>query len=231
MLVWTDLETTGLEADKCSVLEVAAIITDDDLNKVDSTAYVVYFDKAADITDRLQSLTANPDVHPDPQQAIYRVVANEFGIHERVIEMHDKNQLWTDCVWGIALDTVDRALAKWVKRYAHVTETYIDEKTGEQKTRTVKPQLAGSTISFDRGFIDRHLPLFSKTLHYRNVDVSSFNEVARRNWPELYAGRPRTDEKAAHRGLPDILTSLNTLRYYVNRLGPMAVGIEGNPNP
>ncbi len=33
-MLWTDLETTGLEAKVGSILEVAVIITDDDLNEV-----------------------------------------------------------------------------------------------------------------------------------------------------------------------------------------------------
>jgi oligoribonuclease len=87
------------------------------------------------------------------------------------------------------------------------------EKNGIERKSGV---LAGSSIHFDRGFIREHLPLFDADLHYRMVDVSSFNEVAKRFAPDLYATRPDiAKEEIAHRALPDIRHSISVLRHYL----------------
>ncbi len=39
------------------------------------------------------------------------------------------------------------------------------------------PLLAGSSVHYDRRWIDRDLPNFSNTLHYRMVDVSTLKEL------------------------------------------------------
>ena len=75
------------------------------------------------------------------------------------------------------------------------------------------------------------MPKAASALHYRNIDVSSFNEVAKRVWPGVYESRPRDVGGSKHRAMDDILNSLNVLRYYVKNLGPRVFAGEGNPNP
>lgn len=206
-LIWLDLETSDLRADRGSVLEVAAIATTDDLTEIARIQRVVYFPKAAEIVDRL-ALSKS-----------YTSIGADFGdIHPKVVEMHDVNRLWEDCVNGLALDTVDRDLAEFSEYYGYQTLWKTDP-SGLQGSYLDKPQLAGSTISFDRGFIEAHLPRFEKTLHYRNVDVSTLNETARRFWPDLYAARPNDKEKA-HRGMNDIEESIRVYKHYLERLKP-----------
>lgn len=78
-------------------------------------------------------------------------------------------------------------------------------------------QLAGNTISFDRAWMAVHLPRAHAMLHYRNVDATTLNELARRFMPEIYAARPR-GKAVAHRALADALESLATIRHYLPRL-------------
>jgi oligoribonuclease len=75
-----------------------------------------------------------------------------------------------------------------------------------------KAPLAGNSVSTDRGFIDRDLPALGGYLHYRNIDVSSVKELARRWYPRLYFAAP--EKLGGHRALADIHESINELRYY-----------------
>ena len=56
------------------------------------------------------------------------------------------------------------------------------------------------------------LPEIDQYLHYRSIDVSSFKELCRRWYPEVYRKRP--GKKETHRALDDIRESVAELRYY-----------------
>jgi len=81
--------------------------------------------------------------------------------------------------------------------------------------------LAGSSVCFDRRFLARHMPRLNAHLHYRQVDVSSIKEIVKRWYPEkaLSNGAP-----AKHRALPDILESIEELRYYRTAVFQAPVG-------
>lgn len=240
-LLWLDLETTGLKADKESVLEVACIITDDQLNEVARLQRVVYYKHAARIVELLDQrvhyryrdpMTTDVVEHEKPDYRQLHQHYPDIGhIDPYVLEMHDKNGLWRDCIHGQALDTVDRDLAAFVTKHGITTEEYVDKKGGETKTRPVTPQLAGSTISFDRAFINAHLPRLAdeKVLHYRNCDVSTFNETAKRFWKPVFNARPnagRAKEDAAHRGMADIEESIEVYKHYLANVTPRVTAIE-----
>jgi oligoribonuclease len=72
--------------------------------------------------------------------------------------------------------------------------------------------LCGNSIGVDRRFLDRQLPAVDRYLHYRSIDVSSFKELCRRWYPDIYKRRPQKTE--AHRALADINESIEELRYY-----------------
>jgi oligoribonuclease len=72
--------------------------------------------------------------------------------------------------------------------------------------------LAGNTIGTDRMFIAKYMPRLDNHLHYRNVDVSSIKELARRWFPRIYFNAP--EKNGGHRALADILESIRELDYY-----------------
>ncbi len=72
--------------------------------------------------------------------------------------------------------------------------------------------LAGNTIGTDRMFLAKYMPRLDNHLHYRNVDVSSIKELARRWFPRVYFNAPGKD--GGHRALADILESIRELDYY-----------------
>jgi len=72
--------------------------------------------------------------------------------------------------------------------------------------------LAGNSIGTDRAFISRFMPRLDAHLHYRNVDVSSIKELAKRWFPRAYFNAPA--KNGGHRALADILESIRELQYY-----------------
>ena len=71
--------------------------------------------------------------------------------------------------------------------------------------------LCGNSIWQDRRFLARHMPALEGHLHYRNIDVSSIKELARRWRPGLAEGFVK---KNAHRALADIRESIAELAHY-----------------
>ncbi|MEZ5553585.1 MAG: oligoribonuclease [Pseudomonadales bacterium] len=71
--------------------------------------------------------------------------------------------------------------------------------------------LCGNTIWQDRRFLVRYMPVLEAHLHYRNIDVSTLKELARRWRPDLMGGFTKQN---AHTALADIRESIEELRYY-----------------
>ena len=75
-----------------------------------------------------------------------------------------------------------------------------------------KAPLAGNTIGTDRTFLARDMPTLEGYMHYRNVDVSTIKELARRWYPHVFHSAP--EKQGNHRALADIEESIQELRYY-----------------
>lgn len=71
--------------------------------------------------------------------------------------------------------------------------------------------MCGNSICQDRRFMARLMPELEAYFHYRNLDVSSIKELARRWRPEVLAGVKKT---SSHLALDDIKDSINELRHY-----------------
>ncbi len=74
-----------------------------------------------------------------------------------------------------------------------------------------KSPLAGNSVCFDRRFLIRHMPKLETYFHYRNVDVSSIKELARRWRPAVIEKLTKTSR---HRALDDLRESIAELRLY-----------------
>ncbi len=129
---------------------------------------------------------------------VHQDAAALAGMDDFVRKMHTKSALLPQ----IEASTVDLATAG-----ASVLE-YIK---GHVPTAGQAP-LCGNSIGVDRRFLDRGLPEIDQYLHYRSIDVSSFKELCRRWYPDVYRNRP--GKKEAHRALDDIRESVAELRYY-----------------
>ena len=71
--------------------------------------------------------------------------------------------------------------------------------------------MCGNSICQDRRFMARLMPTLEDFFHYRNLDVSSLKELARRWAPEVYKG---FNKDSSHLALDDIRDSIAELRYY-----------------
>ncbi|MDH3261009.1 MAG: oligoribonuclease [Acidimicrobiia bacterium] len=72
--------------------------------------------------------------------------------------------------------------------------------------------LAGNSVHADRAFLHKHMPELAAWFHYRNVDVSTIKELARRWNPGVLEKAP--DKGGGHRALADIRESIAELKYY-----------------
>ena len=81
-----------------------------------------------------------------------------------------------------------------------------------EHTQKKKAPLAGNSIHQDRRFLVRYLPEVEDWFHYRNIDVSTIKELARRWYPKQYSSLPA--KKGNHRAMDDLLESIVELKYY-----------------
>jgi oligoribonuclease len=75
--------------------------------------------------------------------------------------------------------------------------------------------MCGNSICQDRRFMARLMPVLEAYFHYRNLDVSSVKELARRWAPAVYSGFTKS---SSHLALDDIRDSIAELRYYREHL-------------
>ena len=102
---------------------------------------------------------------------------------------------------------------------ARVQQSKIDEAEATRQTLEFLAQyvapgtspLCGNSIGQDRRFLVRHMPELEAFFHYRNLDVSTVKELARRWAPEVASG---VKKSGAHEALADILESIEELRHY-----------------
>jgi oligoribonuclease len=71
--------------------------------------------------------------------------------------------------------------------------------------------MCGNSICQDRRFLARHMPRLEAYFHYRNLDVSTLKELAKRWKPELAKGLTK---QGRHEALADIYESIEELKYY-----------------
>ena len=123
-------------------------------------------------------------------------------------------------------DAVLDAMDEWNKRthgasglIARVRESKwtlasAEKRTMEFLTALVEPNaspMCGNSICQDRRFLAVTMPKLEAFFHYRNLDVSTLKELARRWRPELLAGFRKHQ---AHTALADIHESIDELAYY-----------------
>ena len=168
-LVWIDCEMTGLDLTQDVLIEVAALVTDGDLNVLGDGVDVVIAPSA--------------------------VALDQMG--DFVREMHAKSGLLPLLDDGVDLESAEQQVLDYIR---------------EHVPNPRSAPLAGNTIGTDRSFLARDMPALEGHVHYRNVDVSSIKELARRWFPRAYYNTPA--KSGNHRALADIRESIEELRYY-----------------
>jgi oligoribonuclease len=99
-------------------------------------------------------------------------------------------------------------------RSSGYTMASAEKRTLESLTLLVEPgssPMCGNSICQDRRFLARHMPTLEKFFHYRNLDVSTLKELARRWAPSIIPG---FSKQGTHQALADIQESIRALAYY-----------------
>ncbi|WP_144775698.1 oligoribonuclease [Marinobacter maritimus] len=100
-----------------------------------------------------------------------------------------------------------------------VRESKVSEAEAEQQTLAFLKEymekgespLCGNSIGQDRRFLVKYMPELEDFFHYRNLDVSTVKELARRWRPDVLEG---VKKQGSHLALDDIRDSINELRHY-----------------
>jgi oligoribonuclease len=146
--------------------------------------------------DYLNIVAEGPDlvIHATPGQL------SEMG--DFVTEMHTKSGLLPQIIAStVTVDEAQQQTLEFLK--SHITDA-----------RSVP--LCGNSIGTDRRFLQEYMPELEAFFHYRNVDVSTIKELARRWNPSVLAGLP--DKESSHRALDDIKESIDELVHYRDTL-------------
>ena len=75
--------------------------------------------------------------------------------------------------------------------------------------------MCGNSICQDRRFMARQMPGLERFFHYRNLDVSTLKELARRWAPSAVSGFTK---ESTHLAMSDIKDSIAELRHYREKL-------------
>ena len=167
-LIWIDLEMSGLDPATDVIIEIATVVTDQDLNV----------------------LAEGPEI------AVHQPESVMSGMDEWNTRHHGNSGL-TARVAASGFDCCDAEnatltfLRQWVEKGAS--------------------PMCGNSICQDRRFMARLMPELEDYFHYRNLDVSTLKELARRWAPQVAKG---VVKEGKHLALSDIRDSINELRHY-----------------
>ncbi|MFD1245728.1 oligoribonuclease [Paralysiella testudinis] len=167
-LAWLDMEMTGLNPDSDKIIEVAMIITDQDLNILAQSDVLV--------------------IH-QPDSIMDNMDAWNTSTHQR-----------TGLTAKVKAATLTEAEAE--QQLLHFMAQWLPEKTSP---------MCGNTIHQDRRFMARYMPKLEAYFHYRNLDVSTLKELAKRWHPAVAKG---VVKKGAHQALDDIIESIEEMKHY-----------------
>jgi oligoribonuclease len=146
--------------------------------------------------DHLNVIAEGPDlvVHATPEELA------EMG--DFVTEMHTRSGLLPQ----IQASTVS------VREAEVATLNFLKAHIGEART----VPLCGNSIGTDRRFLQEYMPELEEYFHYRNVDVSTIKELAKRWRPDVVGAQP--EKATSHRALDDIRESIAELVHYRDSL-------------
>jgi oligoribonuclease len=153
-------------------------------------------------TDRIIEVAV---VVTDPQLAV-RVEGPVFAVHQSDAVL-DAMDAWNKGTHGKS-GLIDRVKASTVDEAAAEAQVIAFLQKYVPKG---KSPMCGNSICQDRRFLARTMPALEAFFHYRNVDVSTLKELARRWKPSALDGFRKAQ---AHTALADIHESIDELLHY-----------------
>lgn len=170
-LIWIDLEMTGLDPDRDTILEIATVVTDS----------------------RLEVVAEGPVI----------AIHHDEPVLERMDEWNRRQHGGSGLLARVRESGVDMAEAE--RRTLEFLRAHVPEGASP---------MCGNSICQDRRFLARWMPRLEAYFHYRNLDVSTLKELARR-WAPAVAEAVKKD--STHLALDDIRESIRELRHYRDR--------------
>jgi len=157
-------------------------------------------------TDRIIELAV---VVTDAQMTM-RVEGPVFAIHQSDVAL-DAMDSWNKGTHGRS-GLIERVKASTVDEASAEAQTIAWLKQFVPKG---KSPMCGNSICQDRRFLANHMPQLEAFFHYRNLDVSTLKELARRWKPGILPGFTK---QQTHTALADVHESIDELLYYRQHL-------------
>ena len=130
-----------------------------------------------------------------------------------VLVVHQDNSVLADMdAWNTSTHARTGLTEK--VRASKLNEVQVESAMLEFVARYVPPSVSpmcGNSVHQDRRFLARYMPRLEAYFLYRNLDVSTLKELARRWRPELLNGIVKAGK---HEALADIHESISELKYY-----------------
>ena len=167
-LIWIDLEMTGLDPQRDTIIEIATIVTDSQLRELEEGPVIAIHTSDA-VLEEMDDW--NKTQH------------GGSGLLERVRRSRT------------SLREAERQTLEFLRRW-------VPERSSP---------MCGNSICQDRRFLARLMPELEAWFHYRNLDVSTLKELARRWYPQVAGGFRKG---GTHLALDDVRDSIRELRYY-----------------
>ena len=122
-------------------------------------------------------------------------------------ELLDKMDAWNKGTHGKS-GLIDKVKA------STVTEAQAEQQILDFMARYVPKHstpMCGNTIGQDRRFLVKYMPKLEAYFHYRNLDVSTLKELAKRWRPDVFAAFRK---QQSHTALADVYESIDELLHY-----------------
>jgi oligoribonuclease len=186
---WIDLESTGLNARKGHILEVACIITDDKLNVLSMYSQVIKL--------------------PWYLRLFPRLAMDAF-----VLNMHTQNGLLEETRDVFAVSLMEARI-----NFYQFLKPYRKNKTsqGGITTYTNLYFVGNSLGALDIPFLKEHMPEVLELAHYRTIDITGMRlglELAFDAPNSFYYDA----SSGTHRALDDARACINQFKFYKNQL-------------
>ncbi|RYF15028.1 MAG: oligoribonuclease [Comamonadaceae bacterium] len=177
----------------------AAILEKTDQNLVWLDCEMTGLDPERDRIIEIAVVITGPSLEP-------RIEGPVFAIHQSEAQL-DLMDAWNKGTHGKS------GLTERV-RASTITEGEAEQQLLEFVGRYVPRQgspLCGNSIGQDRRFLVKYMPQLEAWFHYRNLDVSTLKELARRWRPEVYTSFKK---RQLHTALADVHESIDELAHY-----------------
>ncbi|MBI2768082.1 MAG: oligoribonuclease [Burkholderiales bacterium] len=181
------------------IIPTAAALGKSDQNLIWLDCEMTGLDPEADRLIEIAVIVTGPTLEP-------RIEGPVLVIHQSD-EQLDKMDAWNKGTHGKS-GLIDKVKA------SAVTEAQAEEQILEflkkYAPRNSTP-MCGNSISQDRRFLVKYMPKLEAFFHYRNLDVSTLKELAKRWRPQVYSSFKK---QQAHTALADVHESIDELAHY-----------------